>query len=158
MHVFDQGIDDGLSIDATSYENGKLTLERHIEVSRQVPDPPGRSYLTRRSHDPRDYCTGIRRASPRPLRRETGHSLPTPGVPRRAQVDGARGTLCMMARAVHHVFTFAEYVQLEADSTVRHEFFGGRIWAIRDASGELQRIIGPYVPFDVRAVMLNVRT
>ena len=39
-----------------------------------------------------------------------------------------------MAQSVHHVFTFAEYVYLESDSTVRHEFFGGRLWAMAGGS------------------------
>jgi Uma2 family endonuclease len=65
-----------------------------------------------------------------PRVRETGHSYPPLG----ARVEDACGTLRVMAQAVHHVFTFAEYVQLEADSTVRHEFFGGRIWAMAAGS------------------------
>jgi Uma2 family endonuclease len=39
-----------------------------------------------------------------------------------------------MAQSVHHVFSFAEYVHLESDSTVRHEFFGGRLWAMSGGS------------------------
>jgi Uma2 family endonuclease len=39
-----------------------------------------------------------------------------------------------MAQSVHHVFTFAEYVRLEADSTVRHEFFAGHLWAMAGGS------------------------
>jgi Uma2 family endonuclease len=42
-----------------------------------------------------------------------------------------------MAAVSHPVFhTFAEYVRLEADSTVRHEFVGGRIYAMAGGTPE----------------------
>lgn len=39
-----------------------------------------------------------------------------------------------MAQPVHHVFTFAEYVGIEEDSPIRHEFLGGRVWAMAGGS------------------------
>ena len=35
---------------------------------------------------------------------------------------------------MHHVFTFADYVLLEEDSPVKHEFLDGRVWAMAGGS------------------------
>ena len=39
-----------------------------------------------------------------------------------------------MAQSAHHVFSFADYVRLEEDSSVKHEFSGGRVWAMAGGS------------------------
>lgn len=39
-----------------------------------------------------------------------------------------------MAQPVHHVFTFADYVLIEEDSPIKHEFLGGRVWAMAGGS------------------------
>jgi Uma2 family endonuclease len=39
-----------------------------------------------------------------------------------------------MAPPVHHVFTFADYVRVEEDSPIRHEFLSGRVWAMAGGS------------------------
>lgn len=39
-----------------------------------------------------------------------------------------------MAQATHHRFTFDEYVRLEEESVVRHEFIGGQVYATSGGS------------------------
>lgn len=39
-----------------------------------------------------------------------------------------------MAQSAHHVFTFADYVRVEEDSPIKHEFFEGRVWAMAGGS------------------------
>jgi Uma2 family endonuclease len=39
-----------------------------------------------------------------------------------------------MAQLIHHLFTFADYVRLEEDSAIKHEFLGGRVWAMAGGS------------------------
>lgn len=39
-----------------------------------------------------------------------------------------------MAQTLHHVFAFADYVLVEADSTVKHEFLDGRLLAMAGGS------------------------
>jgi Uma2 family endonuclease len=39
-----------------------------------------------------------------------------------------------MAQFAHHVFSFADYVLIEADSTIRHEFLQGRVSAMAGGS------------------------
>lgn len=41
-----------------------------------------------------------------------------------------------MAHAVHHRFTFAEYVALDEDSRTKHEFLGGQVWAMSGGTPE----------------------
>ncbi len=41
-----------------------------------------------------------------------------------------------MAHLVHHRFTFDEYVTLEQDSGVKHEFLAGQVWAMSGGSPE----------------------
>jgi Uma2 family endonuclease len=41
-----------------------------------------------------------------------------------------------MVSATHHRFDFAEYVELEANSTVKHEFLDGRVFAMAGGSPE----------------------
>jgi Uma2 family endonuclease len=38
--------------------------------------------------------------------------------------------------ARHHLFTLAEYVRLEAETGVKHEFLGGQVWAMAGGSRE----------------------
>jgi Uma2 family endonuclease len=46
-----------------------------------------------------------------------------------------------MAQSAHHHFTFDEYVVLEEDSGVRHEFLGGQVWAMSGGSPEHAAVI-----------------
>jgi Uma2 family endonuclease len=39
-----------------------------------------------------------------------------------------------MAHAVHHRFSFHDYVTLEEDSGIKHEFLGGQVWAMSGGS------------------------
>lgn len=39
-----------------------------------------------------------------------------------------------MTQAAHHLFTFEEYLRLEEDSLVKHEFFAGQVWAMSGGS------------------------
>lgn len=39
-----------------------------------------------------------------------------------------------MALPPRHVFTFADYVRIEEDSPIRHEFLSGRVWAMAGGS------------------------
>jgi Uma2 family endonuclease len=41
-----------------------------------------------------------------------------------------------MAQAVHHRFTFVDYLRLEEESTVRHEFAGGQVLAMAGGTPE----------------------
>lgn len=41
-----------------------------------------------------------------------------------------------MTLAVHHQYSFAEYVELEETSSVKHEYFGGEIYAIAGGTPE----------------------
>jgi Uma2 family endonuclease len=41
-----------------------------------------------------------------------------------------------MAQPEHHVFTFADYLRLEGDSGVRHEFLNGAVWAMAGGTPE----------------------
>src|ERR1700733_5505144 len=46
-----------------------------------------------------------------------------------------------MAQSAHHHFTFDEYIVLEEDSGVRHEFLGGQVWAMSGGSPEHAAVI-----------------
>jgi Uma2 family endonuclease len=39
-----------------------------------------------------------------------------------------------MAHAPHHRMSFAEYLAIEAESTIKHEFWGGQVWALAGGS------------------------
>jgi Uma2 family endonuclease len=39
-----------------------------------------------------------------------------------------------MTQSAHHLFTFDDYLALEADSSVKHEFFAGQVWAMSGGS------------------------
>ena len=39
-----------------------------------------------------------------------------------------------MAQSAHHVFSFADYVRVEEDSPIKHEFFKGQVWAMAGGS------------------------
>jgi Uma2 family endonuclease len=39
-----------------------------------------------------------------------------------------------MAHAAHHRMTFAEYLAIEAESTIKHEFWDGQVWAMAGGS------------------------
>jgi Uma2 family endonuclease len=39
-----------------------------------------------------------------------------------------------MTEAAHHLFTFEEYLRLEEDSLVKHEYFAGQVWAMSGGS------------------------
>ncbi len=41
-----------------------------------------------------------------------------------------------MAQASHHRFSFEEYVRQEDESSIRHEFLGGQVWAMAGGSPE----------------------
>jgi Uma2 family endonuclease len=41
-----------------------------------------------------------------------------------------------MAQAAHHRFSFDEYLLLEQDSDVKHEFLGGQVWAMSGGTPE----------------------
>ena len=41
-----------------------------------------------------------------------------------------------MATAAHHRFTFGEYIALEAQSAIKHEFLGGQVWAMAGGAPE----------------------
>jgi len=41
-----------------------------------------------------------------------------------------------MVQAAHHRFTFEDYVRLEEDSSVRHEFAAGQVWAMAGGTPE----------------------
>jgi Uma2 family endonuclease len=41
---------------------------------------------------------------------------------------------------VHHRFTFDDYLRVEEDSVIRHEFLDGRIWAMAGGTPEHARI------------------
>src|SRR5262245_13134541 len=41
-----------------------------------------------------------------------------------------------VAHALHHRFTFEQYVVLEKDSGTKHEFLGGQVWAMSGGSPE----------------------
>ncbi len=39
-----------------------------------------------------------------------------------------------MTQSAHHLFTFEDYLALEADSSVKHEYFAGQVWAMSGGS------------------------
>jgi len=39
-----------------------------------------------------------------------------------------------MAHAAHHRMSFAEYLAIEAESPIKHEFLGGQVWAMAGGS------------------------
>jgi Uma2 family endonuclease len=41
-----------------------------------------------------------------------------------------------MIQAAHHIFTFDEYLVLEQDSGIKHEFLGGQVWAMSGGTPE----------------------
>jgi Uma2 family endonuclease len=41
-----------------------------------------------------------------------------------------------MAQAVHHRFSFEEYLRLEEDSATKHEFVGGHVFAMAGGTPE----------------------
>ena len=41
-----------------------------------------------------------------------------------------------MTQAAHHTFTFDEYLVLEQDSGIKHEFLGGQVWAMSGGTPE----------------------
>jgi Uma2 family endonuclease len=41
-----------------------------------------------------------------------------------------------MAQPTHHRFTFGEYIRIEENSAVKHEFFGGQVFAMAGGSPE----------------------
>ena len=56
-----------------------------------------------------------------------------------------------MVQAMHHRFTFAEYVTLEEDSGTKHEFLGDQVWAMAGGTPEHAAIAGNIV------TLLNVQ-
>ena len=45
-----------------------------------------------------------------------------------------------MAAPAHHRFTFDDYLRVEEDSSIRHEFLDGRVWAMAGGTPEHARI------------------
>ena len=45
-----------------------------------------------------------------------------------------------MVAPAHHRFTFDDYLRVEEDSVIRHEFLNGRIWAMAGGTPEHARI------------------
>lgn len=50
------------------------------------------------------------------------------------------GTVVSVVAPAHHRFTFDDYLRVEEDSVVRHEFLEGRIWAMAGGTPEHARI------------------
>jgi len=56
--------------------------------------------------------------------------------------DATRGTVALVvAPRHHHYFDFADYLRVEDDSDIKHEFADGQVWAMSGGSPEHARII-----------------
>lgn len=55
-------------------------------------------------------------------------------------MTNAHGIFVVVVAPAHHRFTFDDYLRVEEDSVIRHEFLDGRIWAMAGGTPEHARI------------------